>query len=297
MKILLFGANGFIGSNLLKHIEGYPDVNITGVDLHESYADLTGVNRIKLDLNSENFIDNLPKDIDVILYLAQSPYYRDKEKGSLDMFNVNLKAVYKLAEFGKMLKIKKFIYASTGNVYKPTDKKLKEEDVCEPASFYAFSKYSTELMLRLYSDSYQVTIIRPFTVFGPGQVNMLVTNVIKKIFSGEEVELQGKAGIYLTPLYIKDCNNLLTKLLMEEKNYTYDVFNLAGDEEISILDIFNYTSEQTGKQLRMKMSNPDYHFKLSGDNSKIKKVFNYNFEYSFQNGLKETIKDFLEKNA
>jgi len=297
MKILLFGANGFVGSNLLKHTEGNADVKITGVDLHESYADLTGVNRIKLDLNSEDFVDNLPKDIDVILYLAQSPYYRDKEKGSLDMFNVNLKAVYKLAEFGKQLKIKKFIYASTGNVYKPSDKKLKEGDACEPSSFYAFSKYSTELMLRLYSEFFQVTIIRPFTVFGPGQVNMMVTNVIKKIYSDEEVELQGKAGIYLTPLYIKDCDNLLTKILLEEKNYAYDVFNFAGDDEISILDIFNYTSEQTGKRLRIKTSNPDYRFKLSGDNSKIKGVFNYKFEYTFKDGLKETIRDFLEKNA
>ena len=71
-----------------------------------------------LDLSQNWSTDKLPRDFDVIIHLAQSSKFRNFPENALDVFNVNINTTAKLLDFAKNNSISKFIYTSSGGIYK-----------------------------------------------------------------------------------------------------------------------------------------------------------------------------------
>ena len=171
--ILVTGAGGFIGSHILELLQG--DFEIFGL-FHNEPSESVGVNVLVGNL-ANDISDILPRKIDIVLHLARSNFYRDPKNNGKDIFDINTLSTFNLLNWAKKAGANKFIFSSTANVYKPTSEILIESSLVKPMSLYAASKASAEMLVGQFSSDFHTTILRVFTVYGPGQKNMLVSQI------------------------------------------------------------------------------------------------------------------------
>ena len=170
-KILVTGANGLIGRNVCNKLVQL-NYSVKALIRDKKNSLLEGVDYITADLSDNNFVNQLPEDVDYILHLSQSNKFRDFPKYANDIFSVNVKSTAILLDYARKVGVQKFIYTSSGGVYGNSSKPFNENaPLVKPGKlgFYLGSKASAEILVQSYSEIFQVTIIRPFFVYGPGQ--------------------------------------------------------------------------------------------------------------------------------
>jgi nucleoside-diphosphate-sugar epimerase len=239
MNVLITGANGLLGRNLVNNLSRE----------HQVYAVIRDKGKINFELNKNiNLIElnlydmdltYLPEDIDVIYYLAQSNRFREFPDGAKDMFEVNVNAPLKLCEWGMNNAVNQFIYASSGGVYTNPDKPVKEFfdiNANEKHGFYLDSKLSAEILLKNYVQHFEsFVIVRPFFMYGIGQnETMLIPRLIHSVKENKEILLSGKEGIKINPIYIDDATESMSKILELKGEY---IINIAGEEANSLKGI------------------------------------------------------------
>lgn len=231
MNILVTGASGFIGKNLLPLLveNGH---SVTAVIRKSNKTLPDQIKKCQLDMGLTGWCDYLPDGIEVIVHLAQSEHYRSFPEKSDDIFGINVRATFELLEWGRKNNIKKLVMASTANVYAPRKSLLKEDDPCLPQSFYAASKLAAENMARQYCSFFDITILRIFTVYGPGQTDALIPNMIHRVLNRQKVSLAAGVGLYLTPIFVNDAVKVIDFCIGQEKNL--DVVNVAGRETLTL---------------------------------------------------------------
>ena len=143
-NILIVGSNGLLGRSLSFQLsKNYTVFGISRekIDVNEKSDDI--IIHLQKDLSSFNF-NLFPENIDVLYYLAQSNKFRDFPDGVSDMLKVNIHAPLKIADWAVKKGVKKFIYASSGGVYRKPDKPVKEffDNANERNGFYLDSKLS-----------------------------------------------------------------------------------------------------------------------------------------------------------
>tara|TARA_B100001559_G_C16496594_1_gene621101 strand:- start:927 stop:1793 length:867 start_codon:yes stop_codon:yes gene_type:complete len=281
--ILVTGAGGFIGSHILELLQ--EDFEIFGL-FHNEPSESIGVNVLVGNL-ANDISHTLPRKIDIVLHLAQSNFYRDPKNNGQDIFDINTLSTFNLLNWAKKAGAHKFIFSSTANVYKPTSEILIESSLVKPMSLYAATKASAEMLVGQFSSDFHTTILRVFTVYGPGQKNMLVSQMIERLKSNDEISLAGGKGIFLTPIYISDAAQIMVKLLYLSKYSSGDVFNLSGVEETNLAEIVDILAQilEVKPNLLIKDGSPG---SLIGSPKKLLKTLNYSDLISLHDGLRFT---------
>lgn len=239
MNILITGANGLLGKNL---------VNLLSKK-HHVYAVIKDKSRLNFNLNDNvtilqidltNFdVDKLPCDIEAIYYLAQSDKFRDFPNETQDILSVNVLAPVKIADWAIKNNITTFIYASSGGVYTRSDKPVNEFfdiNANEKLGFYLNSKLSAEMLLKNYANMFKNFIImRPFFMYGIGQnKSMLIPRLISNIQNKNKILLNSEYGIQINPIYVSDAAIIAEQMLELDGELTV---NIAGNEIISLKDL------------------------------------------------------------
>lgn len=168
MNILVIGGAGYIGSKLCSFLQsvGGSKYKITCLDTFwfGDYLDFS-IKRIKADIRTYDF-DKL-KRYDVVInlaYLSNDPLC---EIDSRFTWESGPLALYRILEYCKKKKIKKFIFASSGSIYGlKKEKKVTEILGLDPITDYNKSKMICEKVVESYNDYFQTIIIRPATVCG-----------------------------------------------------------------------------------------------------------------------------------
>ena len=287
MRILITGANGLLGSNLVNALsmEHYVYAVLEeGSILNFSFNE--NISNIYKDLSNFDTKD-LPKDIDLIYFLAQSNRFRDFPNGVSDMLKVNIEAPLKIAKWAIENNVKKFVYASSGGVYRKPDKPVKEFfdiNANERNGFYLDSKLSAEILLKNFVSMFETFIIaRPFFIYGKQQKkHMLIPRLINNIKESRNILLSSRDGIKINPIHVEDAAKVFLNMIFLKGEF---IINVAGREVFSLREL----SEIIGEKLNIS---PKFEIKKSLQNDLIADISLmtdklYTPKISFKSGLND----------
>jgi len=290
MRILLTGATGFIGRHLLDGLSGAGEENVVyAVARRVPQNTSASVRWVPADLSSCDWTTHLPDGgVDVVVHLAQSKHYRDFPSQAVDIFDVNVKATVDLAGWAAVRGVKRFLFASTGNVYGFQEQVHQEGDVCKPDSMYAASKLSAEILLKPFSPSYEVVILRLFGVYGPGQTDAMVPGVIQRFIESREITLAGEIGVRFNPIYIDDCVVVFRQLLAVKLASSYEIVNVGGSEVVDLRQAVAQLEAMSGRPACVR-STADVPKQLVGSIDRLRKLVTPEKVVLFREGLRRVL--------
>ncbi|MBI4361422.1 NAD(P)-dependent oxidoreductase [Candidatus Micrarchaeota archaeon] len=278
-KVLITGANGYLGARLAEQLQSGYDV----IGLVRSQKKMP-FESVVHDLSSP---DQLEVDFDAAIHVAaMEPDACRKDPVQAERTNVF--GTIKLLEAARKNKAEKFIYASTGSVYGPNEKPARETMAVNCQDAYCRTKYGGELAARRFSRFFPVCTLRYFFPYGPGtHPSRLVQRMVKHIQTGQPVELNNGNRPQLNPLYIDDVV-AATRLALEQDTGAHAVLNVAGEEKTDIRDL----AEKIGRALGGKKPV----FKRTGktcsnylaDITELKKT-GFRQRYSLEEGILKTV--------
>lgn len=230
MRIAVIGAGGFIGARLSTAFEA------RGHDVFR-FSSAGGC----FHLESGMLADLAPVGaLDALVYLSQSPYYRELPQRLQHVWNVNAVSAAKAAEWARQNGARRVVYASTGNIYEPSFEPHAEKDPVRRDDWYALSKLHGEETIALVR-SVDVTFARLFGVYGPKQSLKLIPNLIESVQAGRSVVLQPHPsdagdvdGLRLSLCYVDDAVRVLRRVVEAGGPR---VLNVASPEVLSLRGI------------------------------------------------------------
>lgn len=251
MKILITGANGHLGARAVKELCIGNEVHAI-VRANPTIA-LSGVTYHAIDLSSDWSTKVLPDHIDVVIHLAQSRHFREFPQQALEIFQVNVESTAKLLDYALRAGARRFVLASTGGLHRPSESVIGECSPVDPPdgllSYYFQSKHAAELLVDPYKDLMDISILRPFFIYGPGQSpDKLIARLLASVCDGQRITLAGKDGLMINPVFVDDVVALLLSILDTPGSRTLMV---AGPDALSIRGIADAIGKQVGR-------NPDY---------------------------------------
>ena len=236
MRVLLFGATGYLGSALAARlVEAGHDVTTCGRQVsHES----PGCRSVRFDLTHFETPRVGPQDVAV--YAAQSRSYRgDIDCG--DVLAVNTLGVVRAAELAVAAGVSRFILTSTGSVYGLGDHPWRESAPLAGAGPYAMSKRMGEEVLGFFRGEFESVILRLFALYGPKQEARMVPDIVARVAKGEPVTLQptrneetATEGLRVSLLHRDDAVRVLEAAMSE---LPPGIFNVGDAEATSIARI------------------------------------------------------------
>ncbi len=246
-NVLVLGASGFIGSHLVPHLAGR-GMNVFAQCLErDTYVEIPGVQWFVADLRDINAINSFPSECDSVIYLSQSPEFRNFPEGADSVFDINVAAALRAIEYARKAGARRFVFASTGSVYDQNGTPCRESDplaVTEQRSFYAASKLAAELLLQPYMECMSVIILRLFMPYGQGlNPSMLLPELIRRVRERLPIDLHEQDGMLINPIYIDDLTQSIEKCLTYDKSIT---LNVAGSEAVSLRELSSHIGDILG---------------------------------------------------
>lgn len=317
-SILITGAAGFIGSNLIEYFleKGY---KITGLDNFstgfkynlESFIDHPNFHFIEGDICSKNTMLKATKDIDYILHQAALGSVPRSLKDPIKTNKVNIGGFLNVLEAAKTNKVKRIVYAASSSTY--GDSKVlpkKEEVIGKPLSPYAVTKYVNELYADIYAKCFNMELIglRYFNVFGRrqspfGEYAAVIPKFISQFLNLESPVINGDGSFSRDFTYIDNVLQM-NYLAMTVKNpkALNQVYNTAAGNQITVkqmaikikdeLAIFNKDIEKIPIIYGTERVGDIPHSKACID----KAIFylKYKPSHNFNNGIENYVKWFLK---
>lgn len=281
MKVLVTGAGGFIGRRLLDRLEGE----------HELFP----VVRAAPDASREWIVQDLaqpfdpgrlPGRVDAVVHLAQSHRYREFPDGAEDVYAVNVHSTFQLLEYARSAGAQTFVLASTGGIYGYSYEALVETSPANPLNFYLTSKHVAESLVGNYRAFFHTVVFRFFFVYGPGQVGMLVPTLLEKVQKGDQISIAGRPGQRINPIHVHDAAAVFSPALALERS---DVFNVAGDEIVSIRELVGVIEEATGDMAHVRHIEPEHEGDLVGDNARMKQMLGVHPSIGLLDGIRSML--------
>ncbi|MCW2500161.1 MAG: NAD-dependent epimerase/dehydratase [Frankiales bacterium] len=261
MKALVTGAAGFLGSHLATRLlaEGH---EVVGVDCITPYYDpLDKMSALAPLLGEDGFcwltddlatasLAPLLEGVDVVFHQAGQPGVRASWGEDFSGYvRNNILATQRLLEAMAAVGVPKLVHASSSSVYGdalrlPTS----EQDLPAPVSPYGVSKLSAEQLGRAYASSMgiDVTALRYFTVYGPGQrPDMAFRLFCEAVFDGRPITMFGDGGQTRDFTFVEDA--VEANMLAATKGKPGAVYNIGGGSRVSLAECLDTLQVVSGK--------------------------------------------------
>jgi len=240
MRVLVTGAAGFVGRQLVPRLAR--DHEIVALVRTMPAWEMPTIKTIVADLTSPSVGARLPRDVDVIVHLAQA--YKTFPEHAAEIFAVNATSTQRLADHARAAGVRRFVLASSGSIYSPAGAPLRETDIPRPMGFHPATKLIAEQVLDYYADPLEVVALRLFAPYGPGQVDRLVPRLIESVRNGSAIMLSRGGEPRLNPIFISDLVEVFAQAVSGAGN---GVINVAGPTTVSIRDIAELAGEVLGR--------------------------------------------------
>ena len=274
--VLVTGAAGFIGANLVKRLlNEFDSVKVIGIDSITEYYDVRlkyerlqalsaygdrfvfiKDNIAKKEIVESIFTDHHPQ---VVVNLAAQAGVRYSITNPDAYIESNLIGFYNILEACRHNGVEHLVYASSSSVY-GSNKKVPystDDKVDNPVSLYAATKKSNELMAHAYSKLYNIpsTGLRFFTVYGPcGRPDMAYFSFTNKLLKGETIQIFNYGNCKRDFTYIDDIIEGMVRIIQhapEKKNGDdglpippYKVYNIGSNSPENLLDFVTILQDE-----------------------------------------------------
>lgn len=303
---LVTGGAGFIGSNLVEALldMGYKvrcldDLSTGNQKNVDMFLDNPNYQFIKGDIKDFDTCLRATKDVDYVLNQAAWGSVPRSIEQPVFYAHTNIIGTLNMLEASKQNKVKKFVYASSSSVYgdEPTLPKKEglEGNLLSP---YALTKRVDEEYAKLYSKLYGLDTygLRYFNVFGRrqdpnGPYAAVIPKFISMLMRDERPTIHGDGKQSRDFTYIENVIEANLKACLASSKYAGESFNIAYGGREYLIDVYNYINEQLGKNIE-----PIYGPERAGDIkhsnadvSKAKEMLGYDCQWSFKQGMKESL--------
>lgn len=310
MKILITGGAGFMGSNFIHYIfKKYPDYKIVNLDKLSYAGNLDNLKDIesdprhqliKGDICDEKLVEELAKDVDVIVNYAAETHVDRSIMDPSAFVKTDVLGTYNLLEAAKKFNHQRYIQISTDEVFGSIKTgKFTEESPFKPNSPYAASKAGADLLCRSYVVTYKMPVIvtHSCNYFGPYHYpEKFIPIAITNLLEGKKVPVYGKGINIREWIYTEDHCRAIDLVL--HKGIPGEVYNISTEDEWKNIDVIKLILKIMGKEeslIEFVKDRPGHDLRYSIDASKIKNELGWEPEYKFEDALKETI-EWFKKN-
>ena len=277
--ILVTGAAGFIGSNLVKRLmEDVKGATIVGIDNMNDYYDVSLKDYrlrqlealvpegatwkfVRGDIADKQAIDTLFEEYhpQVVVNLAAQAGVRYSITNPEAYIQSNLIGFYNILEACRNYPVEHLVYASSSSVY-GTNKKVPystDDKVDNPVSLYAATKKSNELMAHAYSKLYNIpsTGLRFFTVYGPaGRPDMAYFGFTNKLRRGETIQIFNYGNCMRDFTYVDDIVEGVVRIMQGAPDKRqgddglplppYAVYNIGNNQPENLLNFVDILQQE-----------------------------------------------------
>ena len=313
-KVLVTGSDGFIGSHLTEALleEGYEVRAFTFYNSFNSWGWLDTLPKNRLsqieifagDIRDPNGVREAMKGIDMVFHLAALiaiPFSYHSPDSYVD---TNIKGTLNVLQAAREVGTSRVLVTSTSEVYGTAQYvPIDEKHPFQGQSPYSATKIGSDKLAESFYRSFNmpITIVRPFNTYGPRQsARAVIPTIIMQLLAGkEEIQLGS-----LTPTrdfnYVKDTVRGFIEIAKSDKTIGEEI-NIATQKEISIGQLaeelikqINPKAEIVCDEQRVRPEKSEVN-RLLGSNEKIRRLTSWEPQYSFEQGLAQTV-EFIRNN-
>ncbi|MDA9006511.1 NAD-dependent 4,6-dehydratase LegB [Litoricola sp.] len=311
MKVLVTGADGFIGSHLTELLveQGYDVKALSQYNSFNNWGwldDVSCKDKIEVvtgDVRDPHYCKHLTKDVDVIYHLAALiaiPYSYIAPDSYVD---TNVKGTLNICQAALENKVKRIIHTSTSEVYGTAQYvPIDEKHPLQPQSPYSASKIGADAMAMSFYNTFDLplTVARPFNTYGPRQsARAVIPTIITQIANGvKEIKL-GDVSPTRDFNYVEDtCRGFVA--LADCDSAIGETVNIGSNFEISVKETLNIIKklmnsdvEFITEQARLRPGKSEV-FRLWCDNTLIQELTEFKPRVNIEQGLQKTIEWILK---
>lgn len=313
-RILITGANGFLGSHLsIKLLRlGSQVIGIIKEAHAVSFLKLTlgeikkpKIKIIKSDIvNFKSMLKIFRKyKPDICMHIAAQPIVGIANKSPLPTFEANIKGTWNILEAARIYNIKAVMVASSDKAYGEHKRLPYKEDVSLLALHpYDASKACADILSRCYAHTYglNVAVTRCANIYGPGDFNFsrIIPDTIRSVILNKNPVIRSDGTPFRDYIFIEDVIDaylMLTKKLYNKNIESGEAFNFGTGKPISVLSLVNKILLIAKKpNLRPKILSKT---KIKGEidrqylsSKKANRIIGWQYKWELEEGLKETYK-------
>jgi len=314
-RVLVTGADGFIGSHLVEKLVDI-GANVTAFCYYNSFGSWgwidsihenkkAKINVVTGDIRDAGSVRNAIKDHQIVFHLAALiaiPYSYYSPESYID---TNITGTLNVLQAARDFGTERILVTSTSEVY-GTAKfvPITEEHPKQGQSPYSATKISADVISESFHRSFNlpVTIVRPFNTYGPRQsARAVIPTIITQLLGGRKEIKLGALHPTRDLVYVEDTVEGFISIAKSDKAIGHEI-NIATSHEISIgdlaqkiIDQINPVAKIVSDDLRLRPEKSEVE-RLLGSNQKIKTLTDWNSRVDLDQGLENTINWFRDPN-
>jgi dTDP-glucose 4,6-dehydratase len=302
MSLIITGAAGFIGSNLLHNLIDLYDSDIIVIDYLTDASDVDNVPEFvtlyPVDIADRYVIDEIfdKHRPEYVFHLAAESHVDNSIKDCIPFVETNVIGTINLMNSSLECGVKKFMHISTDEVYgslREYDSSFTENTPYDPQNPYSASKASSDHFVKAYVNTYNLpaVITNCSNNFGPRQSSeKFIPKAITNLLRGQKVTVYGEGKEIRDWLYVQDhCEALIE---VWKKGEIGENYNIGGGTELNNLAVVSKIISYMKKDysdIEFVKNRPGHDFRYSIDCQKIKKHLGWKSRFDFDRALIETI--------
>lgn len=309
-KMLITGGAGFIGSNFVRYVldkhADYEIVNLDALTYCGNLENLSGIEDnpnytfCKGDITDKELVLEITADVDYIVnFAAESHVDRSIEDPEI-FIKSNVLGTQVLLDAAKEHGIQKYLQVSTDEVYGSLGKTgyFREDTPLAPNSPYSASKASADLMVRVYNKTFDlpVNITRCSNNYGPYQFpEKLIPLMISNALENKPLPVYGDGMNVRDWLHVYDHCSAIDLVL--HKGKIGEIYNIGGNNEKKNIEIVKLILQNLNKPeslINFVTDRLGHDRRYAIDSTKIQSGLGWKPKYTFETGIAETIKWYLD---
>jgi dTDP-glucose 4,6-dehydratase len=313
-RVLITGGAGFIPSALIRHLLRSTSHEVVSLDAMtyagnlENLAEVMAHERLSFvqgDIRDASTVEEMVAEVDVIVHAAANSHVEQSiTEGARDFVSTNIEGTRILLDAIRAAPVDLFVLLSSCEVYgtglyEPID----EEHLLNPRSPYSATKVGADRLAYAYHVTYglPVSIIRPFTNYGPAQhPEKMIPRFITQAICDEPLTIHGNGKASRDWVFVEDHAEAIGKVIEAGESVAGEVINVATGEGKSVVEIAELVLELLDKPPALKVHVDDRPGQVTrniGSTEKASRLLGWRAQTSFEEGLARTVEWYRENEA